>query len=103
MILYIYLEITLKIREWKPPVGTMIGPKIYSAVKETPLSFGAISDGEKERERESSILHLKKLSLKKWTHMHDMKHRDQNITIGSITSIQIISIKGLKVCGGLIN
>jgi len=35
--------------------------------------------------------------------MHDMKHRDQNITIGSITSIQIISIKGLKVCGGQIN
>jgi len=44
----------------------MIGPKIYSTVKETPLSFGAISDGEeKERERESSNLHLKKLSLKK--------------------------------------
>ena len=35
--------------------------------------------------------------------MHDMKHTDQNITIGPITSIQIISIKGLKVCGGQIN
>lgn len=102
MILYIYVEITLQIGEWKPPVGTMIGPKIYSAVKETPLSFGAISDGE-ERERESSNLHLKKQSLKKWTHMHDMKHRDQNITIGPITNRQIISIKGLKVCGGQIN